>query len=460
MPQSPLTASLSVEGPAKRPGMENMGVGGMIYTDQMHIITKVGGMASYAYHIPFEKGKDYHNRLSAGLSIGVLNQRFNYAAATLYEDNDVQVLANSVNGTSFDASLGFDYQYKNLHIGASLLQGLNNSMRFINPNDPTNIEFVHSRHWIFTGSYRFDFSKEGQKHGLYLEPVFLGRMVAGLPFQAEGNLILGLKNIGWIGGGYRSSNTETATSAVCVTAGIEINSRIMAAYTVDLGVTQALNNSMGMQHEFMILCRFGKDDSKLEKQLEALRKKDAELQKAQEGFQAKTDSLDNALAEQAEQAEKKQQELSDKLGEVEKEAEGLKGDVLRNKDEIDSLKNAMQEKKITHKHIGEVFFGTASHKLSKEMQSNLDELKKMLDEYPKDITIYLYGNASVEGNAKANMELAVRRGAAVRKYLMDQGVNAVKVYVIPMGEYNPLNADPNRMELKDRRVDIMVSQDN
>jgi type IX secretion system PorP/SprF family membrane protein len=178
-------------------------------------------------------------------------------------ENDAQILANAVNGTSVDFSGGLDYQYKNLHVGASMLQGLNNSMSFINPNDTTSIQFINTRHWIFTASYRFELGSPEQKNRFYVEPVFLGRQVQGLPFQAEGTVLFGMKNIGWLGAGYRSSNTETATSAISITAGVEINSRVLAAYTLDLGVEKNLNNSMGSQHEFMVAYRFGKDDSKL-----------------------------------------------------------------------------------------------------------------------------------------------------------------------------------------------------
>jgi len=457
MPQSPLTAILSIETPIPNGKLKNMGIGAMVYTDQMHIVGKVGGMATYAYHISFENEKDYKHRLSTGISLGVLNRRFNYAAATVMNPNDAQVLANAVNGTSVDFSGGLDYQYKNLHVGASMLQGLNNSMSFINPNDTTSIQFINTRHWIFTASYRFELGAAEQKNRLYIEPVFLGRQVQGLPFQAEGTVLFGMKNIGWLGAGYRSSNTETATSAISITAGVEINSRVLAAYTLDMGVEKALNSSMGTQHEFMVAYRFGKDDSKVEAELEKLRKKDKEIQDA---LIMKTDSLSGAVEAQKEEAKKKQDVMQGEIDATEKEADDLRGKVLKNADEIERLKKMLEERKIKHKHIGEVFFDYNSDKLSDEIKTHLNTMKTMLESYPKGITIYLYGNASVEGDAKENMELAIRRGSAVRQYLLQQGINAKKVYVIPMGEYNPMNADPKKQEKKDRRIDLMVSEED
>ena len=458
MPQSPITAALSVEGPIPGNKFNNMGIGGMIYTDQMHIISKVGGLATYAYHIPFEKNDKYRHGLSAGLSLGVINQRFNYAFATVVNENDAQLLANAANGTSFDFSAGLDYQYKNLHVGGAMLQGLNNGIKFIDPNDTVQISFVNTRHWVLTASHRFQFGGEEQKHGFYMEPVFLARIIQGLPFQAEGTLLFGMKNIGWIGAGYRSSNTETATSAISITAGVELNSRMLAAYTVDLGVDKALNASMGTQHEFMLAYRFGKQDNKdMEAELEKLRKKDQEIQ---ERLKQQVDSLGGALDAQEENAKQERTKMQGDIEGVEKEADDLRGKVLRNEEEIEKLKKLLEDRKITHKHIGEVFFAQNSDKLSEEIKSHLNTMKTMLAEYPKNITVYLYGNASIEGGAKENMELAVRRGSAVRQYLLAQGINAQKVYVIPMGEYNPLKGDPSKQENKDRRVDIMVSQED
>jgi type IX secretion system PorP/SprF family membrane protein len=458
MPQSPLTGLISLEGPLKNPKFENMGVGGMLYTDQMHIIRRIGGLGSYAYHVPFDKEKNHG--LSAGMSLGFLYQRLNFAEATVYSDNDVQVLADASNGLSFDFSLGLDYHYKSLHLGVSMLQGLNNSLKFIQPNDTVSIKFINTRHFILMGSYRFELGSAESKNQLYIEPVFLGRMVQGLPFQAELTANVGMKNIGWLGLGYRSSNTETATSALSATLGLELNPRLLAAYTVDFGLSKSLNASMGSQHELMIMYRFGKDgkeDAKLKAELEELKRKDDELQKE---LQTRTEQMNKALDEEKTAAKAREEALRGELDDVKKDNGKLKDDIIRSQEDLDRLKKELADKKITHKHIGEVFFAPNSDKMSEEIKSHLSSMKEALDKYPKGLIVYIYGNASVEGDAKYNMELAVRRGAAVRQYLLEKGVNAKKVYVIPMGEYNPLGADPKRIETKDRRVDIMVHQED
>lgn len=457
MPYSPITGALSVETPLPKAKLGNMGIGGMVYTEQMHIITKVGAMATYAYHIPFEKNKDYKHALGVGVSVGMINQHFNFPDATIINPDDQQVLASMANGTSFDFSAGIDYHFRDLHVGGAMLQGLNNGIKFLNPQDQ-DIKFINSRHWIVTASYHAAFGSKEKKHRPYVEPVFLGRIIQGLPFQAEGTVLVGMEGIAWLGIGYRSNNTETTTSAIMATAGVDIGKHVRAAYTIDLGIDKNLNASLGTQHEFMLSYRFGrgsKDDG-LKDEIEKLKKKDQEIQ---DKAKHQVDSIHQVMGEQE---QRHQEQVDGMQGTIDKQAQDLKdleGQVLRNKEDIEELKRRLAEKKITHKHIGEVFFDVNSDKLSPEIKSHLNTMKQMLDGYPKNITVYLYGNASVEGSPKENMELAVRRGAAVRQYLLEIGVNATKVYVIPMGEYNPVGADPNKQEKKDRRLDIMVNQD-
>ena len=92
MPNSPFTGAFSVESPVKTEKLGNMGLGGMLYVDQTHIVSNVGGLASYAYHIPFVKNKSYKHGLSAGISVGFIHQRINYPDAIVENPNDNQLL--------------------------------------------------------------------------------------------------------------------------------------------------------------------------------------------------------------------------------------------------------------------------------------------------------------------------------------------------------------------------------
>jgi outer membrane protein OmpA-like peptidoglycan-associated protein len=189
--------------------------------------------------------------------------------------------------------------------------------------------------------------------------------------------------------------------------------------------------------------------------MELLKQEDLRLQEA---LLSKEQEMNKALNAQRKDAAKKEEELKGKINTLSDESEELKGKVLVSEKEIEELKKKLEEMKITQKQIGEVFFDINSSDLNTEAKTNLNTLKSLLDSYPKGIVVYLFGNASTDGDAKYNMELAVKRGAAVRNYLIEQGSNADKIYIIPLGEYNPMSGDPKRQENRDRRIDIMVSQ--
>lgn len=471
LPYSPLTAVLSLESPLRNTKIGNMGLGGMVYSDQMHIVNKVGGLASYAYHIPFEKNKDYKHQLSAGLSLGVIHQRFDYNSATVGNEADVQFLAENATGTSFDFSAGIDYQWRDLHVGFSMLQGLNNGLKFITPG-VDDIRFVNTRHFMMMASYRHRFNPETKKHPFFLEPVFMGRMLKAVPFQAEANLLFGMEGIAWLGLGYRSSNIETATAAMNVTVGGEVLRKFVFAYSFEIGVDGQLNASMGTQHEFMLSYRFGveggsKKIKQMEEQIRQLEMKDSLLEKRLQVTestvsrqQAVLDSLRNELATQSgNQAQLKQQiaEQEQKLKTMQ-EAQAKQNQRLDNHDkDIDELRKAIQQNPLQYKKIGEVFFDSGSSTLDKTAGANLDAVKSYLASKP-DSKIYLYGHASTDGNAKANQELSVKRAAAVRQQLVSMGIDASRIEMLPFGAEMPASGDASKSGSVDRRVDIIVTE--
>ena len=250
LPDSPFSGVVSLETPVKTKHLGNMGLGGMLYVDELHITTNVGGMATYAYHIPFQKSKDFKHGLSAGLSLGFVHQRFNYPDATVENPNDNQLLPSESSGTAFDFSAGLDYQWKNLHVGVSMLQGLNTGLRLVDGSQ-SDLKYVNTRQWLVSASYKHLFGPEDKKHRLYLQPVFMGRIIEDIPFQAEANVIVGLDGMGWIGVGYRSSNNTTATASIDITLGVEVQRKFIFAYTFGIGVDGNMNASMGTQHEMM-----------------------------------------------------------------------------------------------------------------------------------------------------------------------------------------------------------------
>jgi type IX secretion system PorP/SprF family membrane protein len=470
MPYAPVTGMLSMETPINN---NDMGIGAMLYSDRTHIISRIGGMGTYAYHIPFSK--DYVHRLSAGISLGFIHQSFDFEAATVENPNDAQILASNARGTSFDFSMGLNYRWKELNVGLSMLQGLNNQIRFLSAFGQ-EVKYINTRHFMSNVSYDFNFGT--QKEWL-VRPVVMTRIIPGLPVQAEVSVVGNWKKLLWASLGYRSSNWQTATSALTSSLGVELKNRIFIAYNFEITPSASLLSALGTQHEFMMAYRFGKDDKK-EKELLTMRE---EIEKLKENDRIlseridKTNTILDTLASNTKRIEEDNKKMNDKLNEVEKAAnsgnqasEELKKKMQEQEDlikaqqnaidkntkDIEELREAIKSQPMKYKKMGEIGFGIGSSELSAVEKSKLDALRPSLSANP-NATIYLYGNASTDGDQNRNMELSSKRCIAVRKYLIEKGVPQDKLIVLPMGHENT-KSGTTAVNPSDRRVDIMLSE--
>lgn len=453
MPESPITGILGVD--ARIPGTD-MGVGAMFYMDQMHIINRIGGMASYAYHIPFSK--KIPHRLSLGVSLGFIHQRFNFEQATVSNTADLQILLQESEGTAFDFSAGLNYRIHGLNVGISMLQGLNNGLLYLS-SGTDNISFVNTRHFIGNASYRFAF---GAKKNIYLEPSVLVRFIPEFPVQVEANLMFGWNKVFWLGAGYRSSNNEFSTSAIMATAAVEIGKHVFVAYTFEIGVNDQLNNSLGTQHEFMVGVRFGgsKKLKELEDRIEALETQDslfkddiAASKAKEEDLQRQIDSLGNEINDQQDAQDKMSKDMetqSQWLNDKDKE-------IQSNTKEIERLRELIRENPMQYKKIGSVYFEKGSDELTPETKKVLALIKDAIAQEKSSAMVYLYGNASIEGDQTKNMNLSTERTIAVRKELLRLGVQN-EVLVLPMGEENPVEGATENVDEKDRRVDVIIGE--
>ena len=464
LPNSPFTGAISVESPVKTPKLGNMGLGGMLYVDQMHIITKVGGLATYAYHIPFEKNKEYKHGLSAGLSLGFIHQRFNYPDAQVDNPNDPQLLPAEANGAAFDFSGGIDYQWRGLHVGVSMLQGLNSGLQFFNVGQ-RSVEYINTRHWNILASYKHFFGPKEKNNRFYLEPSFLGRIIENVPFQAEGNIVAGLDRMGWLGIGYRSSNNATSTAALTGTIGVEIKQNFMFAYSIEFAVDGQLLANTGTQHEFMLMYRFGENPKiqKMSSKMDSMKIKTLKLEKE---IETQTKIINERVEKVETEIQKNTETIKENaatIREQKEEIEENKSQIDANKKELDELRKLIEDQPLKYKKVGEVFFDNGSTKLDNTSNANLDAVVKAIEDMQgenKEIKIYVKGNASTNGDAKRNMALSMQRAAKVRQYLVDKGLDGEDITIIPMGESDPTNgasASPGG-ESQDRRVDIIFTE--
>jgi type IX secretion system PorP/SprF family membrane protein len=463
MPNSPITGALLMESPING---TRLGVGGMIYSDKTHIVNKVGGLATVAYHLPFDKTGAHG--MSGGLSLGVLNQRLAVSEATVANPNDPQLVGPSTTGTTMDLSLGLNYHWKALQVGVSMLQGLGNSVKYLNTANGTNSDYTLSRHFLFSANYNFDI---GAKKDFAIAPTLLLRVVPAIPVQAELNVLANWRKMIYLGMGFRSGNAQMTTSAMMTTLGVSIKERVFFAYTIDYGVSNSLNASLGTQHEFMVSFKFGKDKELERKvidmsaQIEESKRKDEELEKRMVETNGRVDSLvinqNNLTENQAKLAENQaklaveNEVVRKKLAEQAAENAEQNAKLTQHDKELEEIRKRLDARTSEFKRLGSVTFDEGKAGLTDISKSELDAVIPTLKKDPK-IRVYLYGRASTKGSRTANEQLSMKRAVSVRQYLIVVGgISGNNIEVIPVGATDPENGT-NKDNANDRRVDIYI----
>lgn len=104
-----------------------------------------------------------------------------------------------------------------------------------------------------------------------------------------------------------------------------------------------------------------------------------------------------------------------------------------------------------------VNFGFDSSELTSVAKANLDKLATVLKNN-MDTNINIYGHTDSRGTDAYNLSLSERRAAAVRSYLISQGVASSRMITMGMGEKEPVasnETDAGRAE--NRRVEFAIT---
>lgn len=119
--------------------------------------------------------------------------------------------------------------------------------------------------------------------------------------------------------------------------------------------------------------------------------------------------------------------------------------IVRIDSEYDEIKAA-----IAGKSKGTVFFATASSKLSETARTTLKGISHWLLQYDR-IDVLVTGFASNKGNPVYNETLSQNRTEAVKKYLMEQGIHADRIFT----EYHGIDYEPTDPQ-QAQRADILM----
>jgi OmpA-OmpF porin, OOP family len=106
--------------------------------------------------------------------------------------------------------------------------------------------------------------------------------------------------------------------------------------------------------------------------------------------------------------------------------------------------------------LDNLIFSVGTAKISTESHSELDEVVKMLKDYPK-MVIQLEGHTDVKGDPKLNMKLSQDRVDAVKSYLVSKGSSKGRIKTKAFGGTSPLSKENTDAAHKmNRRVELRV----
>ena len=104
-----------------------------------------------------------------------------------------------------------------------------------------------------------------------------------------------------------------------------------------------------------------------------------------------------------------------------------------------------------------IYFESSRSRIRGESHDLLNEIARVINEHPELVKIRIEGHTDSIGSSKTNLELSKRRAAAVREYLVEQGVDARRLIAEGFGDDNPI-ADNETSEgrARNRRVAFTV----
>src|SRR5688572_10432500 len=108
--------------------------------------------------------------------------------------------------------------------------------------------------------------------------------------------------------------------------------------------------------------------------------------------------------------------------------------------------------------LGDTLFPTGKAELKPGATANLDRLKEFLAEYPER-TAVIEGYTDSAGSEEFNQELSQRRADAVKRYLVERGVESARLQSAGRGESAPVaDNDTAAGRQQNRRVEVIISE--
>lgn len=210
------------------------GAGISILSDKIGKMSQTNVFGSYSYKVDFEFGS-----LSAGLSLGMLQMKTDYASSNLNGVNDPTFATGDLNQWKFNTGAGLFLSNSKYYVGFSVPQML--SSQFTNENNVDQLKL--NPQYYLTGGYVFDLGES-----LFsLKPYTMIRMEGGTPFNYDINLQAYYDQHFSLGFQYKSTNSAAILLELIV------NSSFYMGYSYEFPYGSSFEgvNTAG-SHEFVL----------------------------------------------------------------------------------------------------------------------------------------------------------------------------------------------------------------
>jgi type IX secretion system PorP/SprF family membrane protein len=422
-----------------------IGVGLAVFQDQTDIINRILIQGSIAGRV--KVFKDAH--IGIGLTPSLMNVRIDFQKANPEVLADPHLFNQVQNRNTFDLTAGLSFTWRQLIVGFSVPQILNSRARYLSALNATDLTL--SRHYLGHVSYKFEFSRKR----FFLQPTVLLKGTKNAPFQGEGNVMFGYKNIVWAGLGYRSSSNIVAM------VGVGILDWVKIGYAFDYNLNKRVSTHLGGSHEVIVGVRipYGKKTSPAD--VEKYNQKFKAMDSLNAAQQVKLDSMNEQLA-----ALEKENEV------IKNDVEGYKQKLAANEGKINDLSKALDEFETRVKtqealsgkstpggnmfRLDNVYFETNSSGLKKESNVQLDRVVKYLNDNPTS-KINIFGHTDFVASEDYNKWLSERRAKSVYDYLVGKGVSKDRLTFKGLGKAIPVASNETEEgRAQNRRVEIEI----
>ncbi|HEX5002980.1 MAG TPA: type IX secretion system membrane protein PorP/SprF [Bacteroidia bacterium] len=192
---APKTQTASIHGPLMN---KTMGVGVTVMNETIGVTHQLSFSGIYAYRIPI----GIKSAFAMGLQGGFISHKENLEEVITNEENDQEFLVNTPNLIVPNAGFGLYFNTDRFYAGISVPRMIKNIVAGDGSGDVANRMEFENWHYYFTSGYVFKVSDN-----IKLRPTVMVKAVSGAPIVGDATISALMKEVFWLGVGYRSGDS-------------------------------------------------------------------------------------------------------------------------------------------------------------------------------------------------------------------------------------------------------------